>query len=220
MPVERAGFSLTVPMSWWEFDLDPATREDSIRRLVAQRAKENPALAEHRAVITKFLRQAARDAHTGGAVYCGCMAQNFGAVPVTASVTVSLIEARTRDGRTLGTDPAAIAEGLREKLARREGDTWRKVTTVDIPHVGTAARTYGIEDIEIPGDTRTVRSVLMQTFIPVPGKPGKGDRVALVAGSSQVLDLADSFFDIFDAVTSTFRFLEPQDAAAASTPVS
>jgi hypothetical protein len=43
----------------------------------------------------------------------------------------------------------------------------------------------------------------MQTFIPVPGQEGK---VALVAGSSQVLDLADSFFDIFDAITSTFRF--------------
>jgi hypothetical protein len=45
----------------------------------------------------------------------------------------------------------------------------------------------------------------MQTFIPVPGQEGK---VALVAGSSQVLDLADSFFDIFDAVTSTFRFAD------------
>ncbi|CAM5706822.1 putative protein OS=Streptomyces tendae OX=1932 GN=GUR47_17250 PE=4 SV=1 [Streptomyces tendae] len=31
--------------------------------------------------------------------------------------------------------------------------------------------------------------MLMQTFIPVPGQEGK---VALVAGSSQVLDLADS----------------------------
>ena len=43
------------------------------------------------------------------------------------------------------------------------------------------------------------------TFIPVPGQEGK---VALVAGSSQVLDLADSFFDIFDAITSTFRFAD------------
>jgi hypothetical protein len=71
-------------------------------------------------------------------------------------------------------------------------------TTVDIPGVGPAAHTYGIEDIVVPDDAlnRTIRAVLMQTF--VPGREGK---VALVAGSSQVRDLADSFFDIFDAIT-------------------
>lgn len=71
--------------------------------------------------------------------------------------------------------------------------------------MGPAARTRGVEDIPVPDDAlnRTVRAVLMQTYIPVPGQEGK---VALVAGSSQVLDLADSFFDIFDAITSTFRF--------------
>ncbi|RKN51978.1 hypothetical protein D7231_35440, partial [Streptomyces klenkii] len=69
---------------------------------------------------------------------------------------------------------------------------------------GTAARTRGVEDIPVPGDTRTVRAVLMQTFIPVPGDQ---QAVALVSGSSQVLDLADSFFDVFDAITSTFRFI-------------
>ncbi|ODA73096.1 hypothetical protein APS67_002718 [Streptomyces sp. AVP053U2] len=81
------------------------------------------------------------------------------------------------------------------------------MATADIPGVGPAARTYGIEDIPVPGDElhRTVRAVLTQTFIPVPGQEGK---VALVAGSSQVLDLADSFFDIFDAITSTFRFTD------------
>ncbi|GAB2465111.1 hypothetical protein [Streptomyces incanus] len=31
-------------------------------------------------------------------------------------------------------------------------------------------------------------------------------KVAPVAGSSQVLDLADSFFDIFDAITPTWTY--------------
>ncbi|WP_277441285.1 hypothetical protein [Streptomyces sp. SPB162] len=217
MPVEREGFSLTVPMTWWEFDLHPASRDESIRRLMAQRVQENPALGEHRDVLAKFLRRAAREAHDSGAVYVGCMAQNFGGVPLTASVTVSLVGARTPEGQLLATDPASIVAGLREKAARREGDPWRKVTTVEIPETGTAARTYGIEDVEIPGDNRTVRTVLMQTFIPL---PGGGDRVALVACSSPVLDLADSFFDVFDAVTSTFRYREPQAAPAPSSPVS
>ncbi|MEU8808481.1 hypothetical protein AB0C79_18190, partial [Streptomyces anthocyanicus] len=111
----------------------------------------------------------------------------------------------TSTGDPLPTDPGAIAAQLAVKEAKKPGDSWRKVTTVDIPGVGPAARTRGVEDIPVPDDAlnRPVRAVLMQTYIPVPGQEGK---VALVAGSSQVLDLADSFFDIFDAITSTFRF--------------
>ena len=203
MPVERGGFTITVPMSWWEFDIHPATREASIRRLMAQRVRENPALAGHRGALAKFLNRAAREAYDSGAVYVGCMAQNFGTIPLTATVTVSAVGARTSEGQLLPTDPASIVAGLRQKTARREGDPWRKVTAAEIPGVGTAARTYGIEDIEESGSSRALRAVLMQTFIPV---PDQSDRVALVSCSSPVLDLADSFFDIFDAVTSTFRF--------------
>ncbi|MEU6079266.1 hypothetical protein [Streptomyces sp. NPDC047108] len=202
--VERGGFRISVPDSWWEFDVRPESRDDSIRKMVNERIRAVPEMAEHRDVLVAFLQRSAREAWESGAVYCGCMAESFGGeVPITASVTVSLVGARTSDGTILPTDPAAIVAQLKPRIAKREGDAWRKVTTVDIPEVGVAARTHGIEDIEIPPDNRTVRAVLMQTFIPVPGQEGK---VALVAGSSQVLDLADSFFDIFDAVTSTFRF--------------
>ncbi|MEK8171318.1 hypothetical protein NKH77_23330 [Streptomyces sp. M19] len=203
--VERGGFRISVPDSWWEFDVRPESRDDTIRQMVNERVRAVPELGPHRDVMTDFLRRSAREAWESGAVYCGCMAENFGGdVPITASVTVSIVGARTSDGTVLPTDPTAIVGSLRQKTARREGDPWRSTSTVDIPEVGLAARTQGIEDIEIPGDRRTVRTVLMQTFIPVPNEVGK---VALVAGSSQVLDLADSFFDIFDAVTSTFRFV-------------
>jgi hypothetical protein len=210
MPVERGGFTITVPMSWWEFDVHPATREASVRRLMGQRVRENPALAEHRGTMTKFLNKAARQAYDSGAVYIGCMAQNFGAIPLTATVTVSAVGVRTPDGELLPTDPAAIVAGLHAMPARREGGPWRKVTAVEIPEVGPAARTHGIEDVEEPGGGRALRTVLMQTFIPF---PDQADRVALVSCSSGVLDLADSFFDIFDAVTSTFRFTPAAETA-------
>ncbi|MEU3334063.1 hypothetical protein [Streptomyces sp. NPDC006668] len=206
LTVERGGFRINVPESWWEFDVRPESRDDSIRRMVSERMRQHPELAPHRDTYVGFLRKAAADAWKSGALYCGCMAESFGGeTPITGSVTVSLVGGRTRDGAPLSTDPAAIAAGLAPKEARKEGDSWRKVTTVDIPGVGPAARTHGIEDVAVPDDSlgRTLRAVLMQTFIPVPGQEGK---VALVAGSSQVLDLADSFFDIFDAITSTFRF--------------
>ncbi|MFJ2608843.1 hypothetical protein ACIO13_28270 [Streptomyces sp. NPDC087425] len=206
LTIERGGFRIKVPESWWEFDVRPESRDDSIHRMVTERVRRQPELAPHRDTYVGFLQKAAADAWKSGALYCGCMAESFGGdTPITGSVTVSLVGGRTREGAPLPTDPAAIAAGLAPKEAQREGDSWRKVTNVDIPGVGGAARTFGVEDIAVPDDAlnRTVRAVLMQTFIPVPGQEGK---IALVAGSSQVLDLADSFFDIFDAITSTFRF--------------
>ncbi|MEW1682147.1 hypothetical protein [Streptomyces sp. NPDC093594] len=208
LTVERGGFRIKVPESWWEFDVRPESRDDSIHRMVNERLRAHPELVPHRDTYVSFLRKAAADAWKSGALYCGCMAESFGGdIPITGSVTVSLVGGRTSKGDPLPTDPDAIAAQLAVKEAKREGDSWRKVTTVDIPGVGPAARTYGIEDVPVPGDElgRTIRAVLMQTFIPVPGQEGK---VALVAGSSQVLDLAESFFDIFDAITSTFRFAD------------
>ncbi|RBM11766.1 hypothetical protein [Streptomyces sp. PT12] len=202
--VERREFRISVPDSWWEFDLRPETRDNSIRRMIDERVAAQPEMGEHREVIASFLRRQARQAWDSGAVYCGCMAQSFGgSPPITASLTVSIVGARTSSGEVLPTDPASIVGQLGGRPRVRPGEPWREVSTVDIRDVGPAARTRGIEDIPVPGDTRHVRAVLMQTYIPVPGERS----VALVAGSSQVLDLADSFFDVFDAITSTFRFI-------------
>ncbi|MFH8973063.1 hypothetical protein [Streptomyces sp. NPDC017890] len=199
------GFSLSVPDTWWEFDIRPEGREATIRRLVDERSRTFPELAPYRADLTTMLRKMANDAHESGAQYMGCMAENFEAVPLSATVTVSIVGAKSDHGAALSTDPRAIAEGLRTITPRREGDAWREVTTVDIPDVGTAARTYGVEDVPVAqSDSRTLRMVLTQTYIPVPGTT---DQVVLVSGASPVLDLAEAFHDVFDAVTSTFRFV-------------
>ncbi|MCE7082105.1 hypothetical protein [Streptomyces sp. ST2-7A] len=203
--VEREGFHIKVPDTWWEFDIRPETREEGIRRLVRERVRANPRLAEHAETIASFLRRQAKEARDSGAAWIGCMADTFGGeVPVTASMTVSLLDARTSTGAALSTDPRAIAGQLKEVTARREGDPWRRVSTVEIPEVGIVARTEGVEDIRFRQDPRPMRVVLSQTFIPV---PGSANRVALVAGSSHTLELADSFLDVFDAVASTFRFV-------------
>ncbi|MGA4858134.1 hypothetical protein ACPCAB_15950 [Streptomyces koyangensis] len=198
-------FSLAVPDSWWEFDIRPQGREATVRTMVDERIREKPELAPYRNDLTAMLRRMAKDAHDSGALYLGCMAENFDSVPLSATVTVSVVGARNQQGAALSTDPRAIAESLRTITPRREGDAWRKVTTVDIPDMGPAARTYGVEDVPVAqGDNRTLRMVLTQTYIPVPGTT---DQVILVSGASPVLDLAEAFHDIFDAVTGTFRFV-------------
>ncbi|MCF2435153.1 hypothetical protein LV779_13190 [Streptomyces thinghirensis] len=199
------GVSISVPESWWEFNVRSEGREGAIRSVVNERIRHVPELAPYRAEVSAMLRRMAKDAHDSGALYLGCMAENFDGVPLSATVTVSVLGAKNKQGVTLSTDPRAIAESLRTITPRREGDAWRKVTTVDVPEVGTAARTYGVEDVPVAqGDSRTLRMVLTQTYIPV---PGTNAQVVLVSGASPVLDLAEAFHDIFDAVTSTFRFV-------------
>ncbi|MCT9006521.1 hypothetical protein [Streptomyces rhizosphaerihabitans] len=199
------GFSLAVPDSWWEFDIRPEGLEATVRGLVDERVRAVPELADYRADLAAMLRKMAKDAYDSGAVYLGCMAENFEGVPLSATVTVSVLGAKNKQGMVLSTDPRAIAENLRTITPRREGDAWRTVTTVDIPEVGPAARTFGVEDVLVAqGDTRTLRMALTQTYIPVPGTT---DQVVLVSGASPVLDLAEAFHDIFDAVTGTFRFV-------------
>ncbi|MEU1938609.1 hypothetical protein ACH49O_32180 [Streptomyces coeruleorubidus] len=162
-------------------------------------------LASYRSDASSMLRKMAKDTHDSDALYLGCMAENFDGVPLSATLTVSILGARNKQGVTLSTDPRAIADSLRTITPRREGDAWRKVTTVEIPEVGPAARTFGVEDVPVAqGDSRTLRMVLTQTYIPVTGTT---DQVVLVSGASPMLDLAEAFHDIFDAVTSTFRFI-------------
>ncbi|MET8898903.1 hypothetical protein [Streptomyces sp. NPDC004538] len=173
--------------------------------MVNERIRAVPELAPYRSEVSAMLRRMAKDARESGALYLGCMAENFDGVPLSATLTVSVLGARNDQGVALSTDPRAIAESLRTITPRREGDAWRKVTTVDIPDVGAAARTYGVEDVPVSqGDSRTLRMVLTQTYIPVPGTT---DQVVLVSGASPVLDLAEAFHDVFDAVTGTFRFV-------------
>ncbi|MGP4044785.1 hypothetical protein [Streptomyces sp. 2A115] len=199
------GISLSVPESWWEFDIRPEGREATIRSLVDERVREVPELAPYRSDLSAMLRRMAKDAHDSGAIYLGCMAENLEGVPLSATVTVSVLGARNKQGVVLSTDPRAIADSLRAITPRKEGDAWRKVTNVDIQGVGPAARTYGVEDVPVAqGDSRTLRMVLTQTYIPVPGTTAQ---VVLVSGASPVLDLAEAFHDIFDAVTGTFRFV-------------
>ncbi|MGC2997974.1 hypothetical protein ACPF8X_06150 [Streptomyces sp. G35A] len=91
--------------------------------------------------------------------------------------------AKNKQGVALSTDPRAIAENPRTITPRREDDAWRQVTAVDIPEVGVAARTFGVEDVPVAqGDSRTLRMVLTQTYIPVPGAV---DQVVLVSGPAR-----------------------------------
>jgi hypothetical protein len=201
-PREPLGFSLSVPDSWFEIDLRPATRDASIGTLVDTRVSGVPELREHRTLITRQLRRQARRAAEGGAVYCACMVEPTDEGPVPASLTVTVAPGPLA-GRGDDASFDALLGSLRRKQAVSEDDTWVEVSTVTIPGLGRCARTHGVEDVDLPDQTGSLRVVLMQTFVPVPGR----NRVVIVSASSPVLPLAEGWFDVFDAITGTVRLL-------------
>ncbi|WP_165036311.1 hypothetical protein [Candidatus Protofrankia californiensis] len=199
------GFSISVPDTWFEVDLNPVTRRASIDALVRERTRGVPELAANRAAISRLLRNAASDAAAGGALFCGVMTEAVEGAGLSASVTISLLFAPNGDRITgvTGVTPSAIMSTLSEKAARSQDDTWTTVALVDLPYVGQAARSYGVEDISLPDQAGWIRTTMMQTFVPIP----RSDQVALVSCSSPNLVLVDALHDLFDAVTSTFRFV-------------
>jgi hypothetical protein len=200
-PSPVTGFSITVPETWFEIDVDPATRSASINELVRARTRGVPALAARRDEISQVLRAAAREAAAAGAVYCGVMVEAVEGTGLTASVTVSLLPAA--DGAVRLDTAGAIAATLSEKRARTPDDTWTRVTVAELPRVGPAARSTGVEDVEMPDGSGWIRATLMQTFVPAPG----GEGVALISCSSPNIVLVEPLHDLFDAVTGTFQFL-------------
>jgi hypothetical protein len=90
------------------------------------------------------------------------------------------------------------------------------VEEVGLPHIGTVTRTRGVEDVALPDGSGWVRAALLQTFVPFPGA-GQA-RVALITGSSPALPLAAEMHDLFDAITTTFRFTWPVSPAGSEPP--
>lgn len=197
------GFSVTVPSTWFEIELSPSTRDASIRTLVDERVSEIEELRPHRATIVRLLRRQARDAWAAGARYCACMVEPTDEGPITASATVSVVTG------PLGTRPddpayaAALVAPLREKEPAHDDDTWSRVAPVDVPGGGPGARTWGLEDVDLPDGAGWVRVVQMMQLVPVPGV----NRVVILTCSSPVVALAEPLLDMFDAICGTLRLV-------------
>jgi hypothetical protein len=79
----------------------------------------------------------------------------------------------------------------------------RVITSVEVPHVGPAARVTGTEVTRVTADI-SVKLLTMHTMMPVPGTTQDFLAVSL---ASPNLPLKDEVYDLFDAITSTFRFI-------------
>ena len=94
---------------------------------------------------------------------------DFGGVPLTATVTVTVLSAENAQGVALSTDPQAVAQSLRT-ITPRTGRLAQGDHRGD-PRGRGVRRTYGVEDMPVEqGDPRTIRMTLTRTSAD-PGRP-------------------------------------------------
>jgi hypothetical protein len=190
------GFTLRVPDSWYEFDVWRAGRTGDLARLVDARVAATPELAPHRSVLLKVLREVADLAARHGAVFGAAMTDH---VEDAGTVLASLMVLHTR-GRSdpEGNTVEAIASGIVAVPPTPGTPAWRGVEIVELD-AGRAVRVTGVETGELD-------SVVMQTLIPVPGGHGVLDLVL----TSPHHSLAEPMLDLFDAISATLAWSDPQ----------
>lgn len=196
-------FALTVPRTWFELSVRPERRDDDISALVTTRIDDHPELRDHRTEIVRILRRFARSAWDSGARYCAAFAEPSEDGVVSGALTVTMIPGPESGGDAL----EELTERVSSLADRSDDGTYTNVDIHELPHVGRVPRTWGVTDVEVPEGRGQIRSVMMQTFVPV------GTEIALISVSSPATDLAEVLFGLFEAVTDTFELIESDFAA-------
>ncbi|OAA26562.1 hypothetical protein UG55_101411 [Frankia sp. EI5c] len=191
-------FSIAVPDSWFVLDTQAARSPAAIAQMARDRARDDPVLAGQGSSIARILRDAAARADRLGAVYCAVMIEDVRGAGLSACVMVCL-RPTSQHIPDLPRQEHAAAVELADRFRHRFGP-------VDLPAVGRATRTVRVEP-QRSTDGEEISQLVMRTTVPVPGL----DRVAVIACASPNTALAVALHDLFDAVTSTFRFVhEPR----------
>lgn len=87
-----------------------------------------------------------------------------------------------------------------------------EVELVELPHVGVAGRISRIEDIDHHG--KRVPTAVRHTLVPV---PNSHDYLVLACSTPNV-DLAEQFYEVFDAIAESLRFGDQADTTDAADP--
>lgn len=196
-------FTLEVPESWTDYDL---AHQDFNRQQQELRAQLST--PEQRRAADDVIRQArrlVRAARRQGAVSAAGMIARDGDGLLMAFVAVFGVT--VPDGMELSV--ADLAQQL-TRPADADGYGDRTVSSVSLPEIGVVARITGTEVVALTEETSAVM-VAMHTVIPIPGQAGS---YLVVTGMSPNLPLADALYDIFDAITGTFRFADREAAPA------
>ncbi|WP_327663286.1 MULTISPECIES: hypothetical protein [unclassified Streptomyces] len=205
--VAPAEYSLRFPDSWWHLDLDPSTRDASIRRRIEAQVEKAPQLTREQVDgLIRSTRRIAREAHAKGALRASGMLRilRAGSGPLVLSATTVVLRISVPEEDAEDLADLVMAAGVQlGNDAESSGLPPGEVEFVELPHVGAAGRISRIEDIDYNG-TR-VPTAVRHTLVQV---PNSHDYLVL-ASSTPNVDLAEQFYEVFDAIAESLRFGDP-----------
>ncbi|MER6844658.1 hypothetical protein [Streptomyces platensis] len=211
-----AGYTLRFPDSWWQLDLDPNTRDASIRRRIEDQVKLAPQLSREQVDgLIRSTRRTAREAHAQGALRASGMLRilRAGSGPLVLSATMVVLRISVPEEQSEDLADLVVAAAMQLGTeAEGSGLPPGEVELVELPGVGAAGRITRIEEVDYQG-TR-VPTAVRHTLIPV---PNSRDYLVL-AGSTPNVDLAEQFYEVFDAIAESFRFDDPAGTSGAADP--
>jgi hypothetical protein len=190
-------FLLDIPERWTKLDL--SGEELAQRRGQALAATPDP---REKARINDFFRQGreiSRSARKHGALLAVSTQVMYDEGLFMAYGMVFAIS--TPEGSEL-TLPV-LSQQLGVSSANGTAPKDRVIAPARIPHVGTVARVTGTEVTRLTADV-DVALLTMHTMMPIPGST---EDFLVVTMASPNLPMKDGVYDLFDAITSTFRFI-------------
>jgi hypothetical protein len=188
-----ASFAIATPASWYELDLNAATRLKSIGGMLARSAGHLDASARDQ--LAQLLARSAADAQAQGAVMAAIYSDVLEGRPVSASLVASVKQGKDEPGPRALT-PSRVAETLFRGLAGAGFVEMR-----DLP-AGRAVRLRKRIQAPVPGQEVDVEVENVQWFVPLPD----GRQLALLAFSTPSLGLTEPFGELFDAIAGTLRW--------------
>ncbi|MBM0232302.1 hypothetical protein JNW91_10775 [Micromonospora sp. STR1_7] len=200
------GFRLRTPEDWVDYAVADEASENRMANDVWTRAREGGFTEEQAGQYAEQLRRSVREARRAGAMHAAGVFQLYEDGPLTASLLVSVVTPPAT-GDILG---ALTAVG---QPAHADG-TWRRVSTAQIPAVGTVGRVHGIQNVTQDG--AAMRCAVMHTVVPLPGSAN----VLVVTGSSPNLAEAEELFELFATITGTLELTWDGDGPALTPPAS
>ncbi|MEU8256628.1 hypothetical protein AB0C06_20465 [Micromonospora inaquosa] len=194
------GFELRTPQDWVDFSVADDASENRVADEVWTRARESGFTEEQAGQYAEQLRRSVRQARNVGAVHATGTFQVYEDGALIATMLLSVVTPPAT-GDIIGA-LTAVAQP-----AHADG-TWRRVSTAQIPAIGTVGRVHGIQNVTQEG--ASMRCAVMHTVVPLPGTAN----VLVVTGSSPNLAEAEEIFELFATITATLTFSDEGEAAA------
>lgn len=195
------GFWMNLPDGWLPLDLAGGRIPDQIARLLDERAAAEPQVAAHRGQVEQQLRNALRVARAKELAFAAILA-TFTADGLPIAASLALTRHRSPDGA----DASRILSGLGQQRDKQN-------TLLELPHTGTVVRSEYLDrtPVELPagpakrGGTPAVAEVVVfQYYLPLP----TGRELIVATGATPTLPMRSVFGQLFDAIISTFQFVD------------